>query len=303
MNAAPCPNCRKEEFEKFRFNLLQCRSCLLILNPDLWDRDKAQAAGEEWFEDEYVPVTSFWVEYFESLNNNRTWKRISQVIDTKRALKVFEVGVGSGSCLNFFKKKGMSVSGCDSSKSVCEYVKKEYDIAVHHGVPGSPELQSENDIIIVNHMLEHVGDPIEFLRLLARYLRSDGVIHIAVPNVICWEAGLPGWNAYEPYHFLYFSPSTLGEIIGKAGYRIIRNETNESFSGWFLAIVRTFLKTGAQDSGERKKQKRARARSVLEHLYRMSMILSGVISYPLRLMQSALGFGDELIIIAQKAES
>ncbi len=73
------------------------------------------AMESQYFEENYSTEPTFWVRCFEYLNNLRTYKRLRCFnMNSKRVL---EVGVGSGSFLNFMKLKGYSVEGCDLAVS------------------------------------------------------------------------------------------------------------------------------------------------------------------------------------------
>ena len=99
----------------------------------------------------------------------------------------------------------------------------------------------------MNHVLEHVQEPLDFLRDVKKLLVPCGFVHIAVPNIACWEARLVGWNCYEPYHLLYFNYATLVQAISAVGMELVQVSTYESVSGWFLALLRTIL--GVNSSG------------------------------------------------------
>ena len=155
---------------------------------------------------------------------------------------------------------------------------------------------AQYDIIICNHVLEHTVDPASILNSARTHLSPGGVLHLAVPNVRCPEAVFPGWNCYEPYHVLYFSPQSLMRAIVEARLRVLYFGTTESFSGWFLALLRTaYTKRAAGVSQDRRSGRKS---SLVQHIYYGTMSLFGVATWPLRRLQAALGFGDELVMIA-----
>jgi len=158
------------------------------------------------------------------------------------------------------------------------------------------------DVVVMHHVLEHVNEPVQFLKDVRTLLGRAGIVIIRVPNVFCCEAHLPGWNSYEPYHLVYFSPATLRRAVEQAGFEVLRIGTHESFSGWFLALLRTLLRTNQKTAGERFAQREAAHLSWVGHAYRLAMVLSGVITLPLRFLQGAIGRGDEVVLIARKVE-
>jgi 2-polyprenyl-3-methyl-5-hydroxy-6-metoxy-1,4-benzoquinol methylase len=287
--------------------LVQCDACGVVLSPAIWQAQANEKMEEEWFGENYQPGTSFWVNLFETWNNHKTLARLAQAKPPGRRL--LEIGVGSGSFLNVARARGYAVMGCDLSRPICERVRRAYGIAMR----GEPlaTLAGENrfDVIVMNHVLEHVHQPIEFLQDVRRLLAPNGVVHIAVPNIACWEAGLSGWTSFEPYHLTYFAPQTLKRTVSTSGLTIERVSTHDSFSGWFLVVLRTALgvnrASGAVTRPVTALTRRARGRrsGVVEHAYRIAMVCAGGGLWPLRWLQAKLGYGDEAICIARKPQT
>jgi 2-polyprenyl-3-methyl-5-hydroxy-6-metoxy-1,4-benzoquinol methylase len=157
------------------------------------------------------------------------------------------------------------------------------------------------DVAVVNHVLEHVSDPVALLRAVRKRLRPGGRLHVAVPNANAWEAKLSGFVAYAPYHLIYFTPTTLQHVVEKAGFRTEQVITHESFSGWFLAIGRQVFRRVVDNT--RTPHQTLTSESALSHVYRLAMIASGVVTYPLRIVQASVGRGDEVILIASAEQA
>jgi len=254
---------------------------------------------EAFFGESYEPVRSFWVRLFEALNNRRTMKRLRGHAGLAGAL--LEIGVGSGSFLAYAQERGFVPLGCDLSPAICRRVERNIGVRMHCGPLESLPDQQRFDVVVMNHVLEHVSDPQSLLKGALAHLKPGGVLHLAVPNVAAWEARLPGWNSYEPYHLLYFTPRTLRATAEKAGFEILEVTTHESFSGWFLAILRTLLKKdqSAQIQPEANTSAK-RSTSILEHGYRLTMVAWGLATLPLRQLQELLGKGSEVILLARR---
>lgn len=297
MSKEICPSCGGMFFDPFRMNLLRCAACGLIVDKGVWGQAANETLEEEWFGDNYDPQLSSWVRLFEGWNNRRTYRRIADL--DLAGQRLLEIGVGSGSFLQFMKSRGFDVMGCDLSKAIGKYVQTKYGIPMHCGYVSDLDDRPQFDVVVMNHVLEHVADPIGLLREILRRIRPGGVLHIAVPNVASWGARLHGWTSYEPYHLLYFTPETLRRTVARAGFSVESQMTHESFSGWFLAILRSLLKTNQSQSSVRQASRKARGTSFVEHAYRLAMLASGAITFPLRRVQGSLGKGDEAILIAR----
>ena len=274
-----CPLCTGMEFLAAQLGLLKCTQCGLVVSPAIWQPQANEELEEEWFGANYQAQTSFWVRWFESWNNRRTLRRLVKAKPS--GPRLLEIGVGSGSFLESARKRGFEVMGCDLSSTICERVRRTHGITMHCGTVAEMEVEDRFDVVVMNHVLEHVNEPVAFLRDVLRLLAPGGVVHIAVPNVACWEAHLPGWTSYEPYHLAYFTPETLGRTVSSGGFSIEDEKTYESFSGWFLAVLRTVLGVNRHDQAIQANVRSGRIatnkpRSALaEHAYRLGMVGAG----------------------------
>jgi SAM-dependent methyltransferase len=73
------------------------------------------------------------------------------------------------------------------------------------------------DLIISNHALEHVSDPLSELQNLKRLLKPNGKIMFYVP---CESIHLAYQNNDVNQHLFTWSPMCLGNIFSEAGYFI-----------------------------------------------------------------------------------
>ena len=294
-----CPLCGGSQFTDARFGLLRCVQCDLVVNEVVWESAANEKLNEVSFGDNYVPVRSFWVRMFENLNNRRTISCLHCAADVTCG-RLLEIGVGSGSFLTYAKAHGYSPCGCDLSAAICRRVEQSTGLSMHCGLLESMPDNQLFDVVVMNHVLEHVSDPVAFLNAVRVRLKPGGVLHLAVPNVGAWEAMLPGWNSYEPYHLLYFTQKTLRLVAEKSGFKIHHLTTHESFSGWFLAILRTLLKKDHLKPVQQSQRASIRQpTSFVEHAYRVVMITWGVITLPIRRIQELMGKGDEVILLAR----
>jgi len=154
------------------------------------------------------------VNWFEARNNRKTLACIKKW--TAPGKRLLEIGVGSRSFLVAASKAGYEVKGCDLSEPICRQVENNLGIAMHCGPLES--LQGKWDVVVMNHVLEHVQQPVGFLETIHHHLIPGGIVHVAVPNITCWEASLSGWTSYEPYHLTYFSCDTLARAAVSAGF-------------------------------------------------------------------------------------
>lgn len=80
------------------------------------------------------------------------------------------------------------------------------------------------DLVTVFHALEHMSDPLSFLKTARRYLKPSGSLYVEVPNardallsVYRIESYASFW--YREPHLFNFSPSTLERLMAMAGFQ------------------------------------------------------------------------------------
>lgn len=296
--STPCPLCCAAIFAQSQFGLLRCEGCGLIVAESVWRPTANEQLNEAFFGETYEPVSSFWVRMFETLNNRRTLRRLRRA-NCAAGGELLEIGVGTGSLLVDAKAEGYIPFGCDLSEGVCSRVERRTGIVMHCGSIDSLPADQLFDVVVMNHVLEHVSEPVALLEAARRHLRPGGLLHLAVPNVGSWDAHLPGWNSYEPYHLLYFTPRTVRLAVESAGFEIHRLTTHESFSGWFLAIVRMLLRQRLTAHHRQPRERVKQSTSPAEHTYRLAMVTWGALTLPFRRLQELFGKGDEVILLGR----
>lgn len=278
--------------------LVECGSCRFVVSERIWEDASNAQLEQEWFEIEPLENNSSWIRLFRRSINRRTFCDIREQVSLRPRL--LEIGVGDGSLLVYLKRRGFQVEGCDLSKAVCKHVERLHGVSMYNCSVGNRNLTGPYKVIVMNHVLEHVNDPVGFLANARDLLSPGGIVRIAVPNVGCWEAKLPGWGGYEPYHLAYFAPRTLQQVLERAGFTVVNISTHDSFSGWFLALLRTALGTNRQGAEVRRQARTARRNApLIRSIYYTAMITAGAITMPLRWAQTCLGHGDEIVAIAR----
>lgn len=100
------------------------------------------------------------------------------------------------------------------------------------------EITSEKyDIILLNHVIEHVPAPRELIKMLYRLLNKKGVLYIRTPNnqSICSVYFKEFWRGWEtPRHLNIFNTCSMENLLtNNKDYKI--STSNEMFIGIFLS--------------------------------------------------------------------
>ena len=139
-------------------------------------------------------------------------------------MKVLDVGCSTGHFLSALKNRVKERVGLELSREHADFIKSNLDFKVY-----SEPIESANvkegpfDLVTAFQTLEHVEKPIDFLKGIARNLKSDGHLYLELPNIddallsVYCVTGYEDFYYREP-HVSYFSKKTLGALLNKAGF-------------------------------------------------------------------------------------
>jgi len=134
---------------------------------------------------------------------------------------LFEVGCGTGEYLQQAKRAGIArVVGLDRNPWAIEQVRA----AGLEARVGSIEClvgDEPFDAAVMLDLIEHVTDPIPFLRTVRGHLRPGGRLFIMTPNIRSWLARVSGqrWVSFKiPEHVFYYSPRSIRALLDRAGF-------------------------------------------------------------------------------------
>ncbi len=104
---------------------------------------------------------------------------------TLKGKSVLEIGCSAGGVLMPFLKAGAVVRGYDYNDRYLEYgrgINKDLDLR-HGGIDEVKNIRDRFDLIIINHVLEHLADPREVIAIAGNLLKDDGILYLSVPGI------------------------------------------------------------------------------------------------------------------------
>ncbi len=219
-----------------------CSGCGLVF---LWPRPGEQELAA-YYQGAYRE------EYDGKVSPNTTHQKVqSDVLERARRLaplstpaaRVLEIGSGSGALLEAVRPHAASVVGVEPGTAHREWANQTLGIET---VERLQDLgQRRFTLIGLFHVLEHVPDPVGFLKQIVPYLAPGGTLAIEVPNVtdaLLAVYDVPAFPAFyfQRAHLSYFSAATLSRTVEAAGGRAAVT----SFQRYDLSNHLRWLQTG-----------------------------------------------------------
>lgn len=230
-----CPFCGSDRrihiyTEHGALAVAQCQSCSL-----LYTSPRVRAPEEVYWgsADTYYAETRLVFEgkaphhrdpnYLEELELIKRYKPTGRFLD---------VGCNMGMLLRHVRRMGWTAIGVEPSPTLSRLAIEQLDLQVYncflHELPD--EEQHSFDVIAFSDVLEHICDPLDFLKQAARFLAPNGILYIKVPNArwnlfkqqvlkLMGKAPRQGiWDSYE--HVVHYTDRTLTKMLERAGFHV-----------------------------------------------------------------------------------
>jgi 2-polyprenyl-3-methyl-5-hydroxy-6-metoxy-1,4-benzoquinol methylase len=124
---------------------------------------------------------------------------------------------------NEIKEVASDVTGVDIS---IEKIAAFNQLGYHMLNPSQLERENETyDVVIMADVIEHVNDPVVFLKSYAKYLNDSGKMVITTPNanraVNFFSIFFFNNYSVNDEHTCWFCPKTLNEVVARSGLNIM----------------------------------------------------------------------------------
>jgi SAM-dependent methyltransferase len=202
-----------------------CNHCGLIFSRQQFAKDSAKVFYGEYYRKIYEGVPSPTLDhgFYSRLYAGDMVPKVPRFIGQDST--VLELGCGGGWNLLPFLKKGIRHVGYDYDGYMIKFGREQYGLNLRGG--GLETAQADHvraDFVIISHVLEHINDPITFMKRLSTILKEGGLVRITVPCLDClgyfggsgigYRLGMALQNA----HTYTFSEQTLRELLLIAGF-------------------------------------------------------------------------------------
>ena len=223
-----CPVCESRRlryaFSHHGYRVVRCGDCrLMFLNPQPSDAELGAIYGADYFLGDDTPAGRASVAGMKGATARLYLDLLARYRGGHRG-RLLEVGCGQGHLLAEARQLGYDVTGADLSPTAADAAGRLLGDGgrVFCGqLEGLSLPPGSFDVCVLADVIEHVRDPVEFLRVVRRLLAPGGAVLIATPSLDSWSARLlrQDWMEWKPEHLTYFDRNTAQNALFRAGYR------------------------------------------------------------------------------------
>lgn len=208
-----------------------CTNCgLVFLNPRWTKADYDRFYASEY--DQFYRFDDQEAAAKEQRKARVVWQRLHEHTAGKFR-SALDIGCGLGWGLDYLRGQvpGLAIAGIEPSDYCAEHFTNQLGgelIARDVDADWQEANRGRFDLIVFRHVLEHLLDPIEVLKKVNQALSPQGVVYIAVPDMMHPDGSLANFW-YRCVHTYYYSEVTLSRIAAIAGLEplVICSENSE----------------------------------------------------------------------------
>lgn len=268
-----CILCNSDNFKVLykenTWQVVKCTKCGLVKT----EREKEEIKKDYHRDEEYLSSEK----QFRNIFSKRL-EIIKKFVSKKG--RVVDIGSSTGVLLKLFKDEGWEVLGIEPSESAKYAVKKGIEV-INKKFEEINLPKNKYDVVILNHTLEHMDNPLKVLEKVYEILKKGGIIFIDVPNF----GSLSSLVFRKRFSFLlpeehnfHFTKDSLSKLLEKSNFKVIYSETRSGIFDYQKPLLEIWMSL----SGFKKR------------------FFTNLINLPLNIIEKILGKGSAITIIGQK---
>lgn len=233
-----------EDFEygiKGKFKLFRCASCGLISLFPIPTVEQLLVSYPDSYHSYNIPVSKI-TQLLAYVTLRQEAKKIKRLIGNKG--KILDVGCADGEHFDILKKFGnWQFVGIDFNDKIVKKGKIEGREIYTTTLEEFDYPKKNFDLVIMDHLLEHVVDPVLTLRAAYSLLKSGGYLIGAAPNINSLDRILfqRFWGGFHlPRHVWHFTPTTLSKMFEKTGFNLRKLDYELHTGHWALSVQNFF---------------------------------------------------------------
>lgn len=245
---SPFLTCKDYTVSQENFNIVSCNSCgFKFTNP----RPDDAVLGDYYKAEEYISHTNTkkgLVNKLYHLVRSRTLKKKLDLVKSYVPRgTILDYGCGTGMFLETCKNAGWETFGMEPDDEARKIASKSnLNLFSDKGRINTYITDKQFDVITLWHVLEHVTDMEETLSFFKRRLTKKGILIIAVPNHVSFDARhyKEHWAAFDvPRHLHHFEKKTIKKLVEGSGFQL-RETLPMKFDSYYVSLLSEKYKQG-----------------------------------------------------------
>lgn len=140
---------------------------------------------------------------------------LNKILPLTQGKKVIDLGCGQGEHLRYFGKRSI---GFDISPKNIKIAKKNGLNVKPSNMNRPPPLTKKFGVVFSSHLIEHLENPVAFLRYSRKLIRDRGLLVISMPNEHSVIHLKYPYFTYDGNHLYSLSLRNLRELLEYLGY-------------------------------------------------------------------------------------
>ena len=138
-------------------------------------------------------------------------------------VRILDIGCGLCETLGYHKNRGCEVYGVEADENI-QKIAEQYAFNVEMGLFDAKKYEPESfDYVTMDQVLEHIVDPLMFLKDVNSVLKPGGKLVAAFPNSgalgrFFFGSRWVGWHL--PFHRHFYTKHSLGILASQSGYEV-----------------------------------------------------------------------------------
>ncbi|OGT78623.1 MAG: hypothetical protein A3I78_08040, partial [Gammaproteobacteria bacterium RIFCSPLOWO2_02_FULL_56_15] len=131
-------------------------------------------------------------------------------------MSLLDIGCGAGFFLYLLKKLSIDAAGLEPNIGYAEFAREELQLDnIFNGTLMEFSPGRSFDLITINHVFEHLDQPLAALQKMAALLNSQGDILMEIPNIESTYRAPD--RIFHIGHLYWFNPINIQALVQKAG--------------------------------------------------------------------------------------
>jgi len=226
-----CPICNsgKEKhsllYKYDAFSFKKCQVCGLVMqNPQPVFKDISGRYDKEYFNYEIENEKTFLSLMLLALSDIG----FDSLDFSDMPKKILDIGCATGKLLYEFKNKEWDVAGIEICKEAAEYGNSHRNVNIYNCTLEKALFTEKSfSVVHASHLIEHLNDPVSFLKEVYRILHNKGFLIIVTPNIDSFQNFVfkSGWRSAIADHLFLYSLKTLERICNNSGFTLVKRGT------------------------------------------------------------------------------